>query len=110
MQIAYKTKKLEKNCTDPKAIKKAYNQMAKQINQRIKQLEAAKDLSVMRTLPGARCHELKGDLAGCLAVNLSGNWRLIFRPSHYPPPQKPDGGLDWSKVTNITIINIDDYH
>ena len=110
MEINYKSRTLERNCTDPRFLKKTYNQIAKRLNQRIKQLEAADNLGVMATLPGARCHELKGNLAGCLAVNVSGNWRLIFRPEHDPIPQKPDGGLDWSSVTRITILKVEDYH
>ena len=30
-------------------------------------------------LPGLRFHPLKGDLKGSFAVNVSGNWRVIFR-------------------------------
>ena len=30
-------------------------------------------------LPGYRLHRLKGKLEGCHAVNVSGNWRVIFR-------------------------------
>ncbi|WEW98525.1 type II toxin-antitoxin system RelE/ParE family toxin [Pseudomonas nitroreducens] len=30
-------------------------------------------------LPGYRLHGLKGSLAGYWAVNVSGNWRVIFR-------------------------------
>jgi proteic killer suppression protein len=30
-------------------------------------------------LPGFRLHPLKGDLAGCWSVSVSGNWRIIFR-------------------------------
>lgn len=30
-------------------------------------------------LPGYRLHLLKGDLAGCWAVSVSGNWRVVFR-------------------------------
>lgn len=30
-------------------------------------------------LPGYRLHQLSGDLAGFWAVNVSGNWRLVFR-------------------------------
>ncbi|MEK6814750.1 MAG: type II toxin-antitoxin system RelE/ParE family toxin [Nitrospirota bacterium] len=29
--------------------------------------------------PGANLHPLKGELAGLHAVNVSGNWRLVFR-------------------------------
>ncbi|MDE0261208.1 MAG: type II toxin-antitoxin system RelE/ParE family toxin [Bryobacterales bacterium] len=30
-------------------------------------------------LPGARLHALKGDRKGFFALELSGNWRLVFR-------------------------------
>jgi proteic killer suppression protein len=30
-------------------------------------------------LPGLRFHPLKGDLKGAFAVNVSGNWRILFR-------------------------------
>lgn len=29
--------------------------------------------------PGLRLHALRGDLAGFYAVNVAGNWRLVFR-------------------------------
>ncbi|MEX1204146.1 MAG: type II toxin-antitoxin system RelE/ParE family toxin [Dongiaceae bacterium] len=30
-------------------------------------------------LPGLRLHRLKGDYAGSWAVDVSGNWRIVFR-------------------------------
>jgi proteic killer suppression protein len=30
-------------------------------------------------LPGLRLHPLKGDRKGFFAVNVSGNWRVVFR-------------------------------
>lgn len=30
-------------------------------------------------LPGLRLHTLQGDLSGFCAVDVSGNWRIIFR-------------------------------
>ena len=30
-------------------------------------------------LPGFRLHPLKGEPAGCWAVSVSGNWRIVFR-------------------------------
>ena len=30
-------------------------------------------------LPGYRLHPLRGDLKGCWAIDVSGNWRVIFR-------------------------------
>lgn len=30
-------------------------------------------------LPGYRLHRLRGDLGGMWAVNVNGNWRIVFR-------------------------------
>jgi len=53
---------------------------------------------------------LQGDRQGQLAVNGKGALRIIFVPEHDPVPAKPDGGLDWPRVTAIRIIAIEDYH
>jgi len=65
---------------------------------------------MMRQLPGARCHELKGNMEGTLAVDLDQPYRLLFEPANDPIPRKEDGGLDWKKVTAITVTEIRDYH
>ena len=96
--------------TDPKLLNKHYGQLARKINQRLKQLEAADNLAIMKTLPAARCHELKGNYKGCLAVDISGNYRIIFEPDHDPIPENASGGLDWEAVTIIEVQEITDYH
>ncbi|XOV94267.1 MAG: type II toxin-antitoxin system RelE/ParE family toxin [Bacteroidota bacterium] len=91
-------------------LNRQFGQLARKINQRIGQLRAAKNLAVMRTIPAARCHELSGDLKGCFAVDVSGNYRLIFAPDHIEEPLKEDGGIDWNAITIIEIQEITDYH
>ncbi len=110
MEVSYKSKKLEKRLTDPKELLKAFGQLAKKIKMRLKNLKDADNLAIMRTLPAARCHELTGDRKGELAVDVSGNYRLVFEPNHDPAPQKEDGGLNWDEVTKIQINAIEDYH
>jgi proteic killer suppression protein len=48
----------------------------------------------MRSLPG-RCHELHGDRAGELSLDLDHPYRLLFRPTADPGPGS-GGGLDWT--------------
>lgn len=36
--------------------------------------------------------------------------RLIFEPADNPIPIKPDGRIDWKKVTAIKIIGVEDTH
>ena len=81
---------------------------AKLIWRRLDDLHAVVSLEVMRQLPG-RCHELRGDRAGQLSLDLDGPYRLLFRPAS-PLPVKPDGGLDWSRVTEIILVGVVDTH
>ena len=96
--------------TTPKELQKTFGEMAKKVNQRMKELKAADNLAVMRNIPAAKCHELTQDRKGQLAVRVSGNYRLIFIPDHDPVPSKDDGGIDWTSITIIEVIEIDDYH
>ena len=41
-------------------------------------LDAAHHVEDMR-YPGSNLHQLKGQWAGCWSVNVSGNWRVMFR-------------------------------
>lgn len=82
---------------------------AKKIRQRLDDLRAANNLSVMKSLPG-RCHELKGDHRGQLSLDIDHPWRLIFTPADEPPALKVDGGIDWDNVRVIMIIGIEDTH
>jgi proteic killer suppression protein len=60
-------------------------------------------------LPGS-CHELHGDRAGQLAIEVTKGMRLVFKPTDNPPPTKPDSGLDCDAVVAITILEVTDYH
>lgn len=96
--------------TDPREMTKAFGARAQKVNQRMKDLRAVVTLEDMQTIPAARCHELKGDRNGQLAVNVSGNYRLVFMPDHDPLPLKEDTGLNWKLVTDIVVIEVEDYH
>lgn len=109
MEIDFKTHKLQKQCNQDKAMLKEHGEIrAKKLRQRLDDLKAAPNLFVMRNLPG-RCHELKGDKKGQLALDLDQPYRLIFEPVG-ENIYTADGGLDWSAVTSIRILSIEDYH
>ncbi len=110
MEIEFRDKKFERICNNQRLLKKQYGtQMAKRIGQRLYDLRAASDLEEMRSLPG-RCHELLHDRTGQLSLDLEHPRRLIFEPANEPIPRKADGGIDWTKVTTVIIIGIDDTH
>lgn len=83
---------------------------AKLLQKRLNELAAAECLQDLRSLPQARCHELRGNLRGRLSVDLDHPYRLIFIPSETPPPVKPDGGLDWTLVRSVTILGVENTH
>ncbi|MBW4486505.1 MAG: hypothetical protein KME12_01815 [Trichocoleus desertorum ATA4-8-CV12] len=110
MDIVFKDSKFEEECNNQNLLEKRHGQnRAKRIRRRLDDLRAATVLEDMRYLPG-RCHELKYDRAGQLSLDLDHPYRLIFEPADEPIPTKPDGGLDWTKVTAVTILGIEDTH
>ncbi len=110
MEITYQTNKIEKNLTDYTELSKAYGTKAKNIKARLEDLLTAENLETLRWLPAMKCHELTGNRKGELSIYVSGNYRLVFEPANEPVPRKDDGGLDWSKITKIKILSIEDYH
>lgn len=111
MDILFQDRKLEKVCNDQSLLVRRYGPIrAKLLRRRLDEFRAAETLAVMRLLPQVRCHELKGDREGMLAVDLDHPYRLIFEPANDPIPRKPDGGLDWTKITAIRVLTVEDYH
>ena len=37
-------------------------------------------------------------------------YRLLIVADHDETPRKPDGGLDWSQITMVKVIDITDTH
>lgn len=110
MDILFCNSKLEKECCDAQARRRRHgDERARRLGRRLDELRAAATLAVMRTLPG-RCHELKEDRKGQLAIDLDGPYRLIFEPADEPYPLDGNGSLDWNRVTIIRVLLIGDYH
>lgn len=110
MDIIFRTSKLKKEFNDRHLLEKRQGQnRAKLIQRRLDDLRAVDILEEMRNLPG-RCHELRGNRSGQLSLDLDGPYRLIFEPANDPVPQKQDGGLDWTQITAVTIIDVEDTH
>lgn len=110
MDIVFKDKKLAKLCNSKRdLVKELGADRARRLQRRLDDLRAAKVLEDMRYLPG-RCHELVKDRTGQLSLDLDHPYRLIFVPANEPVPRKPDGGLDWSRITAVKILCIDNTH
>jgi proteic killer suppression protein len=111
MDISFKTKKLQKLCSKrAETIKKLGPKRGLKLQQRMMELQAAGTLRDISRVPPARCHELTNNRQGQLSVDLDQPYRLLFIPANDPIPVREEGGLDWSEVTEIEIIEIVNTH
>ena len=108
MKVSYANEGIEALCKHTKlAVKQLGMESSKKLQRRLSELHAA---SVVSELAIGRPHPLSHDRAGQFAMDLHKGTRLIFKPTRQPPPLKEDGSTDWSQVTEITIIETEDYH
>jgi len=111
MEIYFSTKKMAKWCSCDKEMRKKWGpRLAKRLQQRLMELKAADTLDDVPRVPPPRCHELSGKMKGQLSVDLVHPYRLIFIPDHDPIPHKRDGGLDWTRVTRILLVEVTNTH
>jgi proteic killer suppression protein len=111
MVVYFRSNKLQRICGSQKESDRALGpQCGAKLRQRLTEFVAAATLDEISRLPPARCHELTGDRAGQLSVDLKQPYRLLFIPANDPIPRKADGGLDWAGITEVEIIEIADTH
>ena len=111
MELSFANTKLAKELADEKSIIRKYGpDNGRRVCQRLADLMAADNLEILRFLPQMRAHELTGDRAGQISVDVKHPRRLLLVPDHAEIPRKPDGGLDWRRVTKVKILCITDTH
>jgi plasmid maintenance system killer protein len=74
------------------------------------ELAAAENLETLRKVPQLRVHELSGDRAGQISLDVKHPYRLLIIPDHEETPRKEDGGLDWQKITKVKVLGVEDIH
>lgn len=111
MDITFRQKKFAKICNSRSSLVRAWGERrARLIGRRLDEFRAAANLAEIRNLPAPRCHELTGAYQGQLSVDLDHPYRLLFVPANDPTPRKADGGLDWTGITAIEILGVEDTH
>lgn len=111
MELSFANTKLRKELADEKTIMRNYGpDNGRRVCLRLVQLMAAENLESLRLLPQLRAHELTGDRAGQISLDVKHPRRLLVVPDHDETPRKPDGGLDWKRVTKVKILGIIDTH
>jgi len=113
MEISFRNAKLAKQFQEGRKLTAVHgDRRARLIMRRMQELRAAQSLGDLwppYSGPG-RCHELTGNRAGQLSLDLDHPYRLIFEPAHEPSPQRTEGGLDWPRVTSVRILGVKDTH
>ena len=108
MKIEFKSKSLKKVCINKKKARKKYGKkVAKKLFQRIYELQAFENLKEVPHTPPFRKHKLRGKYSGCFAIDLSGNYRLVFKPA-CNFRQKEE--LNLKDVDKIIVWEVIDYH
>lgn len=98
MIVRYKSKKLEKNCTDFSSSQRVYGkEMAKMIHMRIDQILATESVETLVKYAIGRCHRLLGNRDGEYAMDLIQPYRLIFE-------------VNRTEIRIAKILCIEDYH
>lgn len=111
MKISYNTKKLAKIFNSQREIIKEYGEVrGKAIMRRMAVLSAASCLEDVPAVPPPRRHELRENRKGQFAVDITGNYRLVFVPDNDPLPLNKDGGLELKRINEIKILGVEDYH
>jgi len=88
VDILFQDRTLEKAFNNQSLLSRKYGPLrAKLLKRRFDQCKFAENLEVLRLLPQTRCHELKGNRVGMLAVDLDHPYRLIFEPANDPVPR-----------------------
>lgn len=109
VEVMFATTRLQRLFESQKELRRAHgDRCAKKLMARVADLRAASTLAEFRHLPG-RCHELDGDRRGQLALELEGGKRLVFSPGG-SGIHRVDGGIDWSLVEAVCVIEVVDYH
>lgn len=100
------TKKLSKILSSPRLLRKHYGKMAIKIQQRLDEFSAADSLSQIPSDPPPRCHLLTANRKNTFAVDVSGNYRMIFEGYD----SNDNLTIKKNKIVTVQIIEIVDYH
>lgn len=107
MIVEYKSKKLKKECEDPKKAQKQYGKgIGIKLTQRVGELVAATSLLDIQYIQSARLHRLKGKRSDEYAIDLVHPFRLVIKPI-----LKENGDLNELETIDIVRIEeVTDYH
>lgn len=82
----------------------------RRIARRLQNIADAANLEELSHLPQTRVHQLSADREEQISVDAKHPYRIILKCDHEEAPRKPDGGLDWSRIMKVQLLEIVDTH
>ena len=110
MEIEFRNRREARLYNDDQRLKGTFGAApARTIRRRLDTINAVSCAGDLWTVPGG-FHPLSSDRRGQIACTVTPNKRLILLPADEPLPRLEDGGIDWSKVTRLRVLEVTDYH
>jgi proteic killer suppression protein len=110
MKVTYSNRRLEKQCTQEKEKRKAFNRaVAGSLGRRVNELMSAENIGDVLDGPG-RWEVLTGDRDGQISGRLSPNDRLIVEVACRDALEGEDQMALIRAATDVEVIEIVDYH
>jgi toxin HigB-1 len=106
--FAFDTKSLRTICENESQAKlKVGVRVAKLLKHRLADLRAA---TSVKDLVAGQPHVVEGTDGYNMALELCDGFRIFFTANHTQNPITKSGNLDWTKVSRIKILRIDNDH
>jgi plasmid maintenance system killer protein len=111
VELSFRNSKLAKVLNSEREILRNYGaDNGRRIMLRLSNIRDAETLEQLSKVPQTRVHELTADRNEQISVDAKHPYRLILVCNHEEAPRKPDGGLDWARITKVQLIEIVDTH
>lgn len=111
MNILFANQKMAKLCNSlSKSQKKWGDRRGRLVIRRLDEIRDSANMAVLKTLPGARLHPLLENRKGQYSVDLEHPYRLLFEIADDPVPQLEGGRVDYSKVSTVRILEVENTH
>jgi hypothetical protein len=63
-------------------------------------------LKICETLPDGSMNS-KAAARGKFSLDLDGPYRLLLVANHTPVPARPEGGIDWTRITAVETLGVE---
>ena len=108
VNLAFDTFALRSLCESQlKADRELGTKVAARLRDRLADIRAA---DTVADLAAGRPREIEGGRPRCFSLELADGYHLVFCANHNRIPVNETGGVDWSRVTRIKILQIEVRH